>query len=108
MQRRDDFHARGHQLKRCLRGRALPHAKHARCAPADGGSERDSGVDQQLALAQRPLDVFERLGLAAEGNAQDDRLDGLDGLRVLGAGEAALRHSLARTVGCLDRAALLA
>ena len=64
----------GHHLERLLGGRALPHAEHARRLAAHGGRERHRRVDQQLAGAQRAVEVGERLGLVAERHAQDHGL----------------------------------
>ena len=97
----DHAHALRHHLGRLLRRRALPDAEHARRLAGDGGGERDGGVDQQLALAQVALEVRERLGLAAERDAQEHDLARLGGGAVGEPAHVAVRDLLAHAGGGL-------
>src|SRR3954471_4127954 len=102
VQRADHPHAVGGHLLGLLGGRALPHAEHARGPAADGGGQRDRGIDEELVLAQRALEVGQRLGLVAEGDAEHDD-PGLGGrLGVLEALEAAVGQGRAGALGGLD------
>ena len=104
VQRADHAHAVGHHLLGLLGGGALPHAEHARGAAADGGGQRHRRVDHELVLAQRALEVGQRLGLVAEGDAEHDDL-GLRGrLGVLIALEMAVGQGRAGALGGLDGA----
>ena len=51
---RDDAHPVGHHLLGLLGGRALPDPERAGRLAADGGGERNGGVDHQLAFAPAP------------------------------------------------------
>ena len=99
---RDDAHAVGGHLLRLLGGGALPDAERAGRLAADRGGERDGRVDQQLALAQRVLEVRQRLRLAAERDAEDDEL-GLAARRRRCAApvNASVRDRRSRAVGGL-------
>ena len=83
VQRRDDVHALGDHLLRLLGGRALPDAQQPGGAAGDGRGQGHRRVDDELAGVQVLLEVRERLGLVAEGHAEDDDLRAAGGLRVL-------------------------
>ena len=100
VQRTDHADALGDHLRRLLGGRALPDAERPRRPAGHRGRQRDRGVDHDLPVAQVVLQVGQRLGLAAERDAQDHDLRPRGGRAVGLAGEAALGDALAEA---LDR-----
>ncbi len=90
VKRRRHAHSLGHEFGGLLRGRALPDAERARGAAADSGGERDGGVDENAAGADRGLELLEQRGLALEGNSEDEKIGGGAGGGVFHAGDAGL------------------
>ena len=97
VQGRDDSHPVGRHLQACCAADPC-HTPSMRVAlPADGGGQRHGGVDQELARAQRALDVCERLGLAAEGTLRMIVSTASTACALSGAREATVRHRRARS-----------
>ena len=90
MERGDDAHSFGREFGSLLRGRTLPDAQGAGGASADAGSERDCGIDQNGAGADRGLELLEQSGLAFEGHGEYEKIRGGAGGGIFHAGDAGL------------------
>ncbi len=108
VQRRHDADAVGRHLLGLLRRGALPDAQRARRLAGHGGRQRHRRVDEQLPLAQGAPEVRQRLGLVAEGHAQDHGLGAAGGLVVREPLEAALGDRRAGALRRLRRPARVA